>query len=249
MKVVVAGGTGRAGAPTAALLRRRGHDVVALSRSAGQDLTTGEGLDAALEGADAVVDASDAGVTSVRLATRFVEASARHLLPAEARAGVGHHVVLSIVGCDAAALPYHAAKHRQEVLAREGDVPVTVVRTTQWHTFPGQLLDGVPLPVVPFPRARVAPVDVSAVAELLVEVVEAGPGRERVELRGPEVHDLPDLMRRVERARGGRRPVVGVRLPGPGGRRLREGVLLPDGGARTDGRGFDAWLAEVGAGV
>ena len=247
MRVVVAGGTGRVGAPLVALLRGRGHDVVALSRRAGHDLTTGQGLDDALAGADAVVDASDAGTTSGKKASTFVERSAEHLLPAEGRAGVGHHVVLSIVGCEQEALPYHAAKHRQEALVLDGPVPVTVVRTTQWHTFPGQLLDAVPLPVVPAPRARIAPVDVAAVAEVLAEVVEAGPGRGRVELRGPQEHDLADLMRRTSRARGSRRPVVAVPLPGRGGRLLRAGVLLPGDGAREAGRPFDDWLAEQAA--
>ena len=56
MKIVVIGGTGLIGSKTVAILRQRGHQVVAASPQSGVNTLTGEGLDEALAGAQVVVD-------------------------------------------------------------------------------------------------------------------------------------------------------------------------------------------------
>jgi uncharacterized protein YbjT (DUF2867 family) len=58
MRIAVIGGTGLAGHLTVQALQRAGHDPVVVSRSTGVDMTTGDGLDAALHGVDSVVDAT-----------------------------------------------------------------------------------------------------------------------------------------------------------------------------------------------
>ena len=96
MRVAVAGGTGVVGSRVVEALRADGHDAVALSRRTGVDLTTGEGLDAAVEGVDAVVDTSNVSTLSADAAIRFFQTATGNLVAAAARAGVPHLVLLSI---------------------------------------------------------------------------------------------------------------------------------------------------------
>jgi uncharacterized protein YbjT (DUF2867 family) len=240
MRIAVAGGTGAVGDPLVSLLRARGHQVSVLARATGVDLVTGAGLDAALAGSAAVVDVSNVQTAGARRSIAFFAATTTALLQAGVRAGVGHHVALSIVGIDRVALGYYAGKRRQEALLEAATLPWTVLRATQLHEFPGQLLDRSPGPVAVLPRMRIAPIAASEVAAALADLVP-GPARGRVEdLAGPAVHELSDLARRVLRARGSRRVVLAVPV---GGRAMRTGGLLPDGGGPRGTIGFDAWLA------
>src|SRR3954452_14828065 len=100
MKVVVIGGSGLIGKKLIPLLRERGHDAVSASPSSGVNAVTGEGLAGALAGAGALVDVSNAPSWEDSAVLAFFEASTRNLLAAEAAAGVGHHVALSVVGTD-----------------------------------------------------------------------------------------------------------------------------------------------------
>ena len=100
MKIVVIGGGGLIGTRLVALLRERGHEVLAASRSSGVDAVTGEGLPAAMAGANVVVDVANSPSCEDAAVLEFFETSTRNLLAAEAAAGVGHHVALSVVGAD-----------------------------------------------------------------------------------------------------------------------------------------------------
>src|SRR5436305_10071946 len=55
-KIAVAGATGRVGRHVVDVLKAGGHDVVAMSRSSGVDVVTGEGLAEALAGVECVID-------------------------------------------------------------------------------------------------------------------------------------------------------------------------------------------------
>ncbi|WP_037914870.1 SDR family oxidoreductase [Actinacidiphila yeochonensis] len=244
MRVAVAGGTGLAGRHVAAALRDLGHDPVVLARSAGVDLLTGAGLDAALESVAAVVDVSNTTAVTRRAAVGFFDTAGRMLLDAERRAGVAHHVVLSIVGVDRVGLGYYRGKLRQERLAAAGPVPCTVLRATQFHEFPRQLLDRTPGPVAAVPKARVQPVAVREVGAALAELAVGPPLGVAPELAGPREEYLPDMVRGVARARGERRLVLPVPLPGAAGRAVAEGALLPSGRAARARQAFDEWLAE-----
>jgi uncharacterized protein YbjT (DUF2867 family) len=128
MKIVVIGGTGLIGTMLVNRLRQGGHDVVAASPNSGVNTVTGEGLASALAGAEVVVDVANSPSLDDRAALEFFETSGRHLLAAEAAAGVRHHVALSIVGADR--LPqsgYLRAKLSQEQLIRASEVPFTIV--------------------------------------------------------------------------------------------------------------------------
>lgn len=248
-RVAVAGGTGLTGRHVVALLRGAGHEAVVLARSCGVDATTGAGLDDALRGVDAVVDVTNAPTTRRGPALAFFTAATTNLLDAGARAGVRHHVALSIVGCDRVPLGLYAAKARQEELVLAGAVPGTVLRATQFHELAGMLLDGLPGPVAVVPRMRCRPVAVREVAAELVRLATGEPRGRVPELAGPREERMVDMARRLARARGSRRPVVGVRLPSAAGRGFVDGSLLPTGPGPRGAQTFDAWLATGAPGV
>ncbi|WP_176735793.1 SDR family oxidoreductase, partial [Actinacidiphila rubida] len=99
------------------------------------------GLDAALESVDVVIDVSNVTTVGRRRSEAFFGTAGRNLLAAGEKAGVRHHVALSIVGIDRVALGYYQGKLLQEKLVRTGPVPWTVLRATQFHEFALQLLD------------------------------------------------------------------------------------------------------------
>ncbi|MCI4146592.1 SDR family oxidoreductase [Streptomyces sp. MMS20-AI2-20] len=245
MRIAVAGGTGWVGKLVVSALREKGHQVVVLSRSEGVDLTTGKGLEKALNGVEGVVDVSNVVTTSRAKSVAFFEAATTHLLRAEEAAGVGHHLVLSIVGSDRVDMGYYLGKRRQEELVRQGRVPFTVLRATQWHEFAAQTLarGG---PVVVAPRMRCQPVAAVEVADHLTELAEGAPLGLAPDLAGPEVLEMVDMVRRLQRARGGRRPVLPVKLPGKVGRDMTGDGLLPQGTGPRGRITFDEWVGQDG---
>jgi uncharacterized protein YbjT (DUF2867 family) len=244
MRIAVAGGTGAVGRHVVEAARRRGHEPVVLSRSAGVDLEAGTGVAEALAGAGAVIDVASVTATSAARSTAFFEAVTRHLLAAESAAGVGHHVALSIIGVPAAPYGYYAGKARQEELVQESAGGWTILRAAQFHEFAAQMVDrGRVGPVVVCPGMRCRPIAAAEVAEALVEIAEGAPRGVDRELAGPREESMPDLVRRWLHAAGRRTPVLAVPVPGGFGRALRDGSLLPGPGAVLGSQTFDAWLA------
>jgi uncharacterized protein YbjT (DUF2867 family) len=246
LKIAVAGGTGAVGRHVVDVAGERGHDVVVLARSRGVDLVTGTGLDAVLPGCDAVVDVTSVSTQSGKGAARFFRAVTTTLLDAEARAGVGHHLALSIVGMDRAPDGYYAGKAVQEELVTAGRVPWTLLRATQFHEFAAQMHARLQLgPLHPVPLMRSQPVAAREVAERLVALAEAGPAGRAADLAGPEVLGVPDMVRRYARAVGARGVVLPVPLPGRQGRAFRDGSLTAGPGADLGTQTFDQWLAAL----
>lgn len=241
MRVAVAGSTGTVGTLTAQELERRGHEVVALSRSTGVDLMDGSGLAGRLMGVDVVVDCLGPATTREKVAVDVFTTTTRHLLEAERTAGVERHVVLSIVGIDLAPHGYYLGKIRQEEVARASDRRVTIVRATQFHEFAEQMLTRARLgPLQLAPRLLSAPVSAAEVAAALADVVEREPDEQTVEVTGPEELSMVDMVRAVARARGRRGPVLG--FPMPGGPAVREGALLSRSPWRVGTQTFAQWL-------
>lgn len=241
MIIAVAGGTGWIGRHVVEAVRAVGDTPIVLARSTGVDLVTGAGLDQALAGASAVIDVSNVTTTRKRKSVAFFEAATSHLLAAEAKAGVAHHVALSIVGCDRVGLGYYFGKRRQEESALAGPVPATVLRATQFHEFAAQMLDrGGPFALVP--KMLCQPIAAEEVAAALVDFAGGAPAGLAPDLAGPQPEEMPDMVRRLVRARGDRRRVLAVGIPGAAGKAVAQGGLLP----RTDGlRGrqtFAQWL-------
>ncbi|GAA4960430.1 uncharacterized protein YbjT (DUF2867 family) [Nonomuraea thailandensis] len=245
MRIAVAGATGNIGALTATALERDGHDVVRISRSLGVDLVTGEGLDAALTGVDAVVDAVNGqGATREETVAYFADTT-RNLLAAEERAGVRHHVLLSIVGVHRVeGNAHYAGKREQERLVEAGPVPWTIVPATQFHDFAAMVSswteqDGVAT-IAPLLVQPIAPADVAGV---LAEIAVGDPKGRYADVAGPEPQDLVDMARRTHQARGREVRLVPT-WSALFGTEMAGDALLPGEGARLAPTTFEEWLAQ-----
>ncbi len=243
MRIAVAGATGRAGRHVVDLLGAGGHDAVAMSRSQGVDVITGEGLDEALAGADAVIDVATGPSPEERPATEFFLTAARNLQEAGERAGVRRIVVASIVGADRFGGGYGAAKiaHEQAVLA--GPVPARILRATQFHEFVGQLVEwGTQGDVAYVPRMRTQLVAARTVAEALVELA-TGDGPAMSEIAGPREESLVEVAELLVARRGDALRIEATSDPVESTRRVFEdGGLLPGPGATLAGPTFEDWL-------
>ncbi|MEV2269328.1 SDR family oxidoreductase [Nonomuraea africana] len=244
MRIAVAGATGNIGALTVAALERDGHDVRRISRSLGVDLSTGAGLEDALAGVEAVVDATNGPAAGRDETVAYFGTATRNLLAADERAGVRHHVLLSIAGMDRIdGNAHYAGKREQERLVAAGPVPWTIVPATQFHDFAAMVTswteqDGVAT-IAPLLVQPIAPRDV---AEILAEVATGEPKGRYVDVAGPEPQDLVDMARRTNEARGRAVKLVPtwstVFSPDMAGN-----VLLPGKDARLAPTTFDEWLA------
>ncbi|MCP2194098.1 SDR family oxidoreductase [Williamsia deligens] len=241
MRIAVAGGTGLIGRMVCDEVAAARDEAVVLARSVGVDVVTGDGLDAALAGVGAVIDVTNVTTLKRSESLAFFETATTNLLAAEQRAGVAHHVLLSIVGVDRVDWGYYAGKVRQEELCAASDVPTTVLRATQFHEFADQMLArGGPVALVP--RMRSQPV---AAREVAAELVRLAHGEARglvPEMAGPDVLEMPDMVRRLLRARGRRTPVIGLRLPGAAGSGMANGGLLPQEDGPRGRETFAQWL-------
>jgi uncharacterized protein YbjT (DUF2867 family) len=243
MKIAVAGGTGVAGRWTVGALRADGHEAIVIARSAGADLVTGDGLDTALAGVDAVIDATNVASSGKRASSEFFEATARTLMRTAAAAGVRHIVALSIIGIDRVPYGYYQGKLRQEQVLQESSVPVSILRAAQFHEFPGQYLATMRGPVVIVPRWRAQPVAAREVGAALARIA-ARDSAAMSELAGPREETMADMIRQVVRARGDRRLVVSVRVPGAAGKAMATGGGLPDRPGLRGTQTFADWVTE-----
>lgn len=242
VRIAVAGGTGLVGRLVVDEVRRVGAAPVVIARSTGVDLTTGEGLDDVLAGVEVVVDVSNVETMSARTSIDFFESATGHLLAAGERAGVRHHVTLSIVGCDVVDMGYYLGKRRQEELVAAGPLPWTILRATQFHEFAGQMIDRSPRPVALALRMLTQPVAARDVATALVACALGGPAGRAADLAGPRPERLDRLVRAELRRRGSRRLAVPLPMTGRIGRQVRDGGLLPGPGAGLTTQAFDEWL-------
>lgn len=215
MRILVTGGTGTLGTPTATLLREVGHDVRILSRSARPgasfvtgDLVTGAGLREAFDGVQTILHLATLG-------PRADVEMGRHVVTAAREAQVRHVVFQSIVGVDRIPLGYYRAKVAVEQLLVASDLPHTILRATQFHPFVDVLFSAQRFsPVLLTPALEVQPIALSDVAARLVQIVAAGPSGRVADVGGPERITGREAAHAWARATGSRRPVVGVRLPG-----------------------------------
>ncbi|MFI7038199.1 SDR family oxidoreductase [Microbispora rosea] len=244
MRIAVAGATGNIGKLTVAALERDGHDVVPVSRSLGVDLMTGEGLDKALDGVEAVVDAISSNAVDRDESVAYFGTTTRNLLAAEERAGVRHHVLLSIIGIHKVeGNAHYAGKREQERLVSAGSVPWTIVPVAQFFDFAAMVAgwaeqDGVAM-IAPLLVQPIAPADV---ADVLAEIAVGRPQGRYTDVAGPEPQDLVDMARRTFAARGRTVKLVPT-WSGIFGTAMAGDVLLPGENARIAPTTFDEWLA------
>ena len=245
-KIAVAGGTGRVGSPIVELLRERGYEAVPMARSTGVDVITGEGLDAALDGAGAIIDAATGPSPDEAEATAFFTTAARNLQAAGERAGVERMVVVSIIGIDRFSGGYNAAKVAQERIALAGPIPVHIVRAAQFHEFVSQLVDwGRQGDVSHVWDMRTQLVAARAVAEVVVEATLAADfaAGAITEVAGPRAETLEAAARLLVAERGEALRIEGGRDPSmPDADLYAEGGALPGPDAILAGPTFADWL-------
>ena len=244
MRVAVAGGTGLLGRHVVAALGEADHEAVVLSRGTGVDLVAGTSLGDALAGVEVIVDVTDLKTASRKASAAFFTSVGRNLLAAGQRAGAGHYVALSIVGSDKINLGYYEGKRRQEELALSGLLPGTVLRSTQFHEFPSQILGQIPGPVAAVPRMRMQPIAAREVADALVAQVGQEPAGLLPELAGPRPESLVELARLFVRTTGMHKRVVPIRWPGAAGKAWAAGAAIPVAPGPRGRQTFAQWLSE-----
>jgi uncharacterized protein YbjT (DUF2867 family) len=252
MKIAVAGATGRVGHHVVDVLEARGHDVVAISRSGGVDVITGDGLAEAMSGVQSVIDTATGPSPDQEQATRFFTTAARNLQQAGHRAGARRMVVVSIIGTDRFTAGYGAAKTAHERAHASGPVPARILRAAQFHEFVAQLMDwGREGDVVYVPTMRAQLVAARTVAEALADLATApepapGPGSSRPpvsEIAGPREESLVEMARLLAARRGDPMTIKGVSDPADPDSHLNEsGALLPGPDAILAGPTFEEWL-------
>jgi uncharacterized protein YbjT (DUF2867 family) len=246
MKIVVIGGTGLIGSKLVEKLRKDGHEALAAAPNTGVNTLTGEGLAEALEGAHVVVDVANAPAWSDSEVLDFFQTSSRNLLAAEATAGVGHHVTLSVVGTDR--LPdsgYFRAKLAQENLVKAGPIPYTIVRATQFFEFIGRIADSsTDGDTIRLSPALVQPEAADDVAATLADVAVGTPLNDTVELAGPEAFGLDEFARRLLSARDDPRQVTSDVHARYFGVELDDRSLTPGDDARIAPTRFEDWLTK-----
>jgi uncharacterized protein YbjT (DUF2867 family) len=244
MKIVVIGGTGLIGSKTVPILRRGGHEVVAASPSSGVNTITGEGVKEAMAGAQVVIDLANSPSFEDRTVLEFFETSGRNLLPAEAAAGVRHHVALSIVGTDRSPdNGYFRAKVAQEKAIERSGIPYTIIRSTQFLEFLGGIAaSGADGNVVRIAPGLFQPIAAEDVAVIVADVALAAPRNGIVEIAGPEQAPFNEIVARYLKAVRDPREVVRDPEARYFGGRVAERSLVPLGEARLGRIGLDDWL-------
>ena len=244
-KIVVIGGSGLIGTKLVKNLLRQGHEVVAASPSTGVNTITGEGLAEALAGAQVVVDVANAPSWEDQAVLEFFEKSGRNLLAAEAAAGVGHHVALSVVGTERLlASGYFRAKLAQENLIKASSIPYTIVRATQFFEFVGGIAQGATQgDTVRLPAALMQPIVSDDVADVMADVAVAEPLNGTVELAGPEPIRQDELVRKFLSATGDPRTVTADPSALYYGIALTDQSLTPGDNPRIGPTRFEDWLS------
>jgi uncharacterized protein YbjT (DUF2867 family) len=243
MKIVVIGGTGLIGSKTVAILRLGGHEVVAASPQSGVNTITGEGLKEVMAGTQVVIDLANSPSFEDKAVLEFFQTSGRNLLAAEAAAGVGHHVALSIVATDRTDNGYFRAKVAQEKLIVASGISYTIIRSTQFMEFLRGIADsGTDGNMVRIATGLFQPIAADDVAANVADVAIAAPRNGIVEIAGPERAPFNEIVARYLKAVGDKREVVGDPEARYFGGRVEERSLVPLGEARLGRIGFDEWL-------
>jgi uncharacterized protein YbjT (DUF2867 family) len=243
MLIAVIGGTGLIGSQVVKILNAGGHEAVPHSPSSGLDLLSGQGLPEALRCADVVVNLSNSP-TFDEASPAFFQTSMDNMLTAAAAAGVGHAVILSIVGAEQVPdLNYYRAKVLQEDLLKDGPVPWSIVRATQFFEFVDAVLSWTAdEKSVRLPSTLVQPMAAADVAAAVAEVSAGAPLRGTRNVAGPEVFALDELGRVTLAARGDARTVVTDETAGMFAAAKGEALIAHEGAvlAKTT---YRAWLS------
>lgn len=261
--ILVTGGTGTLGRQVVARLLEAGHPVRVLGRHApdredratsaaeavefvSADLSTGRGVEAAVDGVDIIVHTAGT--------VKGDADKARNLVAAASRAGVRHLAFISVVGADRIAVRsaldrmmfgYFESKLAAERVIAESGIGWTTLRATQFHDLTLKTLEAMTkMPIVPVPAGwRLQPIDSGEVADRLVELALGAPAGLVPAIGGPRIYEMGELARGYLGATHRRKPIVSLPLPGGANRAYRDGAnLAPDRAAGR--RTWEEFLAE-----
>ena len=245
MKIVVIGGTGLIGSKTVERLRKKGHDVLPASPDSGVNTVTGEGVAEALAGAQIVIDLANSPSFEEKAAIDFFEKAGHNLFAAEKKAGVRHHVALSVVGTDRLqAMGYFRAKALQEKMIRESGIPYTIVHATQFFEFTGAIAQsGTAGTAVRLPPVAFQPIAADNVADVIADVALAAPVNGMIEIAGPDRGKLNEFVARYLKAVNDPREVTADKNAPYFEVQVDDMTLVPGNGARIGTIHFDEWLS------
>ena len=248
MKIVVIGGSGLIGSKLVRKLLGQGHQAVSADLDSGVNTLTGESLAEVLHSAAVVVDVSNSPSFEDAAALKFFQTSTGNLLETEEVAGVGHHVALSVVGTERLAESgYFRAKIAQEELIEGSSIDYSIVHATQFFEFIERIADG----ATDGNTVRVAPVLIQPmaaqdVASAVGRICVGSPVDDIVEVAGPQLFRLEELIRRFLRERRDPREVITDPQARYFGAELEERTLVPGEDARLAETRFEDWLSQAG---
>lgn len=247
MKIVVIGGTGLIGSKVVEKLKLQGHSAIAAAPNTGVDTITGAGLDEALVGAEIIVDVSNSPSTEDQAAMDFFKTSSRNIIAAEKKAGVTHHLALSVIGTERLqASGYFRAKLAQELLIEQSPIPYTLIHAAQFFEFMRTIAETATVGgVVRLPPVKFQPMAADDVAGAITDAALTPPLNRMVEIAGPEVFTLDEAVRKVLKFDHDPRPIVadpsalyyGVEIAGE--------MLMPGPDARLGKTTLDWWITHV----
>jgi len=247
MKVVIIGGTGLIGSKVVEKLNAHGHEAVPAAPQTGVNTLTGEGLEDALAGADVVVDVSNSPSFADDDVMSFFVTATTNILEAEKKAGVKHHVALSVVGTGT--LPdsgYLRAKAAQEDLIEKSGVPYSIVHATQFFEFTkaiadASMVDG-KLHLAPVHYQPIASDDV---ASAVGRVAVAAPLNGIKEIGGPERVRMDEFIPAALAKAGDTRDLVVDARATYFGTELADDSLVPGPDAELGSISYEAWAKEL----
>ena len=239
------GGSGLIGSKLVPLLRQEGQDVVPASLASGVNTVTGAGLDDALAGAQVVVDVTNSPSFEDKAVLEFFEASGRHIVAAEVKVGVTHHVALSVVGTGRLQESgYLRAKLAQEHLIESSPIPYTILRSTQFYEFLGSIAqEGTIGQTVHVSPTLVQPIAADDVAATLASIAVSPPVNGIVEVAGPERIGLAELVKRYLMKTGDPRQVLADSTARYYGAILNDQSLTPGANPRIGSTTFEEWFS------
>jgi uncharacterized protein YbjT (DUF2867 family) len=230
--VLVTGGTGHLGRDLVSRLKGS-YRVRVLARSAGSDpdvewirgdLATGEGVADALAGAQTLIHAATLSPAARRgffvpkdlwsSPSEVDRDGTARLLDLAGAAGAGHILYVSIVGIDRPRIPYLRRKLEAEYLIRQGPIPWSIARATQFHWLLDRMFGKMArLPIVPLPDLQLESVDTTDFADYLVESLGRGPAGRLDDFGGPEVLTFSEAFDQWSQIRDGAVRTMRVPLP------------------------------------
>lgn len=210
MKILVVGGTGLIGANVSKKLKNEGHEVVIGSSKNGVNIITGEGLSEALKDTEIVIDLSNSSSPEEENAINFFKTAGQNLAKAEKQAGIKHHIILSIVGIDRVLnIGYMRAKKIQEDTIKNSGIPYTIIRATQFYEHTDTIIavqatnDNVHVSSMDY-----QPIAAEDVAQLIVKFALESAKNTTIEIAGPELTPMNELVSRYINLTGQHKTVI-----------------------------------------